>query len=104
MAAELENRLAQVRQGDHICLIYENAAEQLAVAVPFIRDGLFRGAATLARFVGGVQLFSLQKGPGREELADWHEEHALIDLGRRLEDFADSAPAHLAGAWEYRSG
>jgi PAS domain S-box-containing protein len=43
MASELERRLAELKHGDHICLIYENTVEQLAVAVPFIKEGLARG-------------------------------------------------------------
>ena len=30
---------SDLKQGDHICLIYESTAEQLAAAVPFITDG-----------------------------------------------------------------
>jgi tetratricopeptide (TPR) repeat protein len=66
----------------------------------------------LAR-VAGVQLYSLQKGPGREQLADLNERNSIIDLADELFDFAetgaacqaldlvitcDSACAHLAGA------
>src|SRR5258708_4591988 len=43
MANELERELTNLKQGDHICLIYENAAEQLAAAVPFVKEGLARG-------------------------------------------------------------
>ena len=43
MKGKLEQELSKLKHGDHICLIYENPAEQLAVAVPFIRDGLDRG-------------------------------------------------------------
>jgi signal transduction histidine kinase len=42
MTGELERQLAGLKQGDHACLIYENASEQLAVAVPFVKDGLAR--------------------------------------------------------------
>jgi signal transduction histidine kinase len=42
MMGELERQLASLKQGDHVCLIYENPAEQLAVAVPFIKEGLAR--------------------------------------------------------------
>jgi tetratricopeptide (TPR) repeat protein len=60
----------------------------------------------------GVRLYSLQAGPGSEQLADFHPERAIVDFGDRLGDFAntaaivrnldlvitcDSAPAHLAG-------
>src|ERR1700722_9893228 len=43
MKATLEQELNKLTQGDHICTIYENTAEQMAVAVPFIIDGLARG-------------------------------------------------------------
>jgi PAS domain S-box-containing protein len=39
---ELADQISQLRQGDHLCLIYEDAAEQMAAAVPFIADGLAR--------------------------------------------------------------
>ena len=43
MATELKRQLSQLKQGDHICLIYETPAEQLAAVVTFIVDGLTRG-------------------------------------------------------------
>ncbi len=61
----------------------------------------------------GIQLFSLQKGYGSEQLAEWQDRWHIIDLGSKLGDFmdtaaammnldliitADTAPAHLAGA------
>ncbi|HEX2077081.1 MAG TPA: MEDS domain-containing protein [Longimicrobium sp.] len=42
MSTELESQIADLRQGDHVCLIYETAREQLAASAPFIRDGLDR--------------------------------------------------------------
>ena len=60
----------------------------------------------------GVELFSLQKGP-HEQISELCRRPSLVDLGSRLQDFADSAavmqsldlvitcdsaPAHLAGA------
>ena len=63
--------------------------------------------------VAGVQLYSLQKGAGREQLADVGSGFPMIDLADDLTDFAetaaacealdlvitcDSACAHLAGA------
>jgi PAS domain S-box-containing protein len=47
MATKLAQQLSKLNQGDHICLIYENSAEQLAVVVPFIMDGLGRGERCL---------------------------------------------------------
>jgi signal transduction histidine kinase len=43
MKATLEQELSKLRQGDHICTIYENTAEQMAGAVPFLKEGLARG-------------------------------------------------------------
>lgn len=43
MTTELERQLASLKQGDHVCPIYESVAEQLAVAIPFISQGLARG-------------------------------------------------------------
>jgi tetratricopeptide (TPR) repeat protein len=67
--------------------------------------------------VSGVQLFSLQKGPGSEEIRKVSDAFAVIDLGPRLDEAAgafmdtaavmmgldlvisaDTAVAHLAGA------
>jgi two-component system sensor histidine kinase UhpB len=47
MKGDLEQELAKLKHGDHICSIYENPAEQMSVAVPFIRDGLVRGERCL---------------------------------------------------------
>ncbi|HEY2155153.1 MAG TPA: MEDS domain-containing protein, partial [Isosphaeraceae bacterium] len=47
MKGELEQELGKLKHGDHICLIYENPAEQMSVAVPFIKDGLDRGERCL---------------------------------------------------------
>jgi PAS domain S-box-containing protein len=42
MIAKLEQELSKLKQGDHICLVYENAAEQLATVVLFIIEGIAR--------------------------------------------------------------
>ncbi len=46
--------------------------------------------APLAR-LEGVRLFSLQVGPGSEQLADNADQFSITDLGSRLETFADTA-------------
>jgi hypothetical protein len=63
--------------------------------------------------IKNVKLFSLQKGPGIEQINNWPEDLELIDLGQKFEDFTDTAAAienmdltisvdtsviHLAGA------
>jgi signal transduction histidine kinase/CheY-like chemotaxis protein len=47
---ELERRIARLRQGDHLCLIYRSAAEQTAALVPYLKAGLTAGERCL--FVG----------------------------------------------------
>jgi Tfp pilus assembly protein PilF len=78
------------------------------------RERSFRLAqlGPLAR-VPGVRLFSLQKGPGSEQLGEVEVDFPITDLGRRLDDLVvtaavmrsldlvvspDTSPAHLAGA------
>ncbi len=50
MDGELERRIARLRQGDHLCLIYRNAAEQTAALVPYLKAGFAAGERCL--FVG----------------------------------------------------
>jgi len=45
MKAKLEQELTNLKQGDHICSIYENMDEQLAVVIPFIIEGLAEESA-----------------------------------------------------------
>lgn len=42
MTTEIERQIIKLNHGDHTCLIYENTDEQLAAAVPFIKEGLAR--------------------------------------------------------------
>ncbi len=80
--------------------------------------GNYKRAVPLARFlplaeIPGVQLYSLQKGPGENELAACGAEGLVLELGPHLKDFADTAAvlkkldlvimtdssvAHLAGS------
>jgi hypothetical protein len=47
--SDLKEQLAKLKQGDHICLIYETTAEQLAAVITFIIEGLARGEHRAAR-------------------------------------------------------
>ena len=44
---QLEQELAKLNQGDHICSIQENQDEQITVTVNFIKDGLKKGERCL---------------------------------------------------------
>src|SRR5262245_18822099 len=43
MCTGLQRQLESIRQGEHLCVVYEGAAEQMAAAVPFLRAGLAQG-------------------------------------------------------------
>ena len=43
MNSELEWQIAGLNPGDHLCLIYRDAAEQMAPIVPFVKAGLSSG-------------------------------------------------------------
>ena len=66
MNGELERRIARLRQGDHLCLVYRSAAEQTAALVPYLKAGLAAGERCL--FVG--------HGTSGRRL-----EHALVEAG-----------------------
>jgi len=42
MSSEPARQLANQKQGDHVCPIYESIEEQMASAVPFTKEGLAR--------------------------------------------------------------
>ncbi len=66
MDGELERRIARLRQGDHLCLIYRSAAEQTAALIPYLKAGFAAGERCL--FVG--------HGTSGRRL-----EHALVEAG-----------------------
>ncbi|MHB0868677.1 MAG: MEDS domain-containing protein [Chloroflexota bacterium] len=47
MSRELDRQLTRLQHGDHLALIFESAAEQMATVVPFIKTGLERGELCL---------------------------------------------------------
>jgi signal transduction histidine kinase/ActR/RegA family two-component response regulator len=40
VGGDLERRIVRLRQGDHLCLIYDRAAERMAALIPFLKRGL----------------------------------------------------------------
>jgi two-component system sensor histidine kinase UhpB len=63
---EFERQLTTLRPGDHICSIYENQNDRMAVAVPFLREGLARGECCLylAEKLAAEELSSALAGAG----------------------------------------
>jgi signal transduction histidine kinase/CheY-like chemotaxis protein len=47
VGGDLERRIVRLRQGDHLCLIYDRAAERMAALVPFLKRGLAAGERCL---------------------------------------------------------
>ncbi len=47
MTPEMRRQLANLKQGDHVCPIYETSAEQIAVAIRFLQLGLVLGERCL---------------------------------------------------------
>jgi signal transduction histidine kinase/ActR/RegA family two-component response regulator len=52
VASDADRRIGRLRQGDHLCLIYDSSVEKLAALVPFLRTGLAKGERSL--FLGGL--------------------------------------------------
>jgi signal transduction histidine kinase len=81
---ELEGRIARLRQGDHLCLIYRTAAEQTAALVPFLKAGLAAGERCL--FAGhGTSARRLERALVEEgiDVRGECERGALLFLTRR---------------------
>lgn len=47
MTNDLEQELAHVGQGTHLCLVYDSPAERLAAILPYVKGGLARGERCL---------------------------------------------------------
>jgi signal transduction histidine kinase/ActR/RegA family two-component response regulator len=81
---DLERRIARLRQGDHLCLIYQSAAEQIAALIPYFKAGL--AAAERCLFVGhGTSARRLERcldEAGVDVQAE-HERGALVFLTQR---------------------
>src|SRR2546430_916352 len=40
---ELKTHVRELKQGDHVCSVYRNRVEQIAVVIPYVLAGLARG-------------------------------------------------------------
>ena len=90
MDGDLERRIARLRQGDHVCLIYDSAAEQVAALVPFVRMSLAAGERCL--YVGSVtasrRLLRALMAAGVD--TDREQERGALVLLSRREDWLPS--------------
>ena len=50
MIPDLEGQLAELRPGNHLCMLFDSDAERLGALVPYLRDGLARGERCLYAF------------------------------------------------------
>lgn len=122
MAGNLDRRIGRLRQGDHLCLIHESAAEQLAALTPFLKSGLGRSERLLVlgsqesckELAGGLAANGVpaktDNGRGTlvllSEREDWIESgrldpNSLKDVLRRAEQQAlDDGFSGLRVAWD----
>lgn len=59
MAVERERHVSSLTYGDHVCLLYEDPAEQMAAVVPFlvvVFDRFRQGDRSITRAHGGLGL------------------------------------------------
>jgi signal transduction histidine kinase len=84
---DLEWRVARLRPGDHLCLIYRSAAEQTAALVSFYKSGLTAGERCF--FVGhGVSARRLERAlEGAGVAVDAERERGALVLLTRREDW-----------------
>jgi len=74
VSVKQERRIGQLGKGDHLCLIYDSAAERLAALVPFLRGALEAGERGL--FFGPAEsCFGVERAL----------ENAGIPVGREIE-------------------
>ncbi|MFY9824025.1 MAG: MEDS domain-containing protein [Thermoanaerobaculia bacterium] len=87
MDVDLEWRVARLRPGDHLCLIYRSAAEQTAALVSFYKAGFNAGERCL--FVGhGVSARRLEHAlEGTGVAVDEERERGALVLLTRREDW-----------------
>jgi signal transduction histidine kinase len=80
----LERRIVRLRQGDHLCLIYDHAAERMAALVPFLERGLAAGERCLY-LADGVSTDRVERALSEEgiDLDRERERGGLVFLNRR---------------------
>jgi signal transduction histidine kinase len=122
LAGDLERRVARVRHGDHLCLIYEADAEKSAALVAFFKAGLAAGerclfaghAASGRRLERALEEAGLAAGGELERgalvlltnremwlPADRFDPGAVMDLLRRAEQQAlDDGFTGLRATWD----
>lgn len=73
----LQQQVAYLRYGEHLCLIYDDRAEQMATAIPFTTGGLAAGDCCV--FVAGDQTI----GDVATALAEAGQfAHRIVDVNR----------------------
>ena len=82
MTARLEQQLDSLKHGDHVCPIHDRLPELLAVAVPFIRDGLARGDRCIYAADDSTTAEAI-KALGKSEVARAQDAGALHFIDKR---------------------
>jgi len=91
MIEVLRQSLTGFRQGDHICVLYENKEEQIRIAAAFIADGLRRGerSAYSADSATALHCFRHALGEAGIDVPYEEERRSLILVTKDM--------AHVAG-------
>ncbi len=122
MDGDLERRIARLRQGDHLCLIYDSTAEQAAALIPFVKLSLAAGerclyvgpATSCRRLLRALMATGLDTDREQERGSlvllsrreDWlpsgrFDPGAMMDLLRQAEQQAlDDGFAGLRATWD----
>jgi signal transduction histidine kinase len=84
VGGELERRLARLRQGDHLCLIFESPEDPSAALVPFFKTGLAAGDRCF--YIGpDAAAQHIERALARQKISVGHEleRGALVLLTQR---------------------
>lgn len=84
MCTQLARQIRGLPHGEHLCLIYENATEQLAAVVPFLQEGLARNdRCVYVADESSAEEVTQALAAGGVDVAGAHQRGALILLTPR---------------------
>ncbi len=82
MGGETPHLPASLGFGDHICLLYSSAAEQMATVAPFVQEGLSRGERCVYVTETGMEDVSTALAAAKVDVPSARHRGALVFLGK----------------------